>query len=322
MTPRYSAENDDEIVRLYRAGRTVREIAEQFGVSVEPIRRVLKEQQVPPRKGGKRSHWTNSPEQIEQVASLYRAGESIATLAHRFACRDTSIRAVLAEAGVEIRPYGVAARRLTPADAAALAAEYLKGATLESLARVYEVSPMTVRAYLLREGIDPRPPGHSSFWTDERKADARARYGRGESQQQIANAFGVSQTNVAAMLRHLDVPIRKPRPRRENHGSWRGGRYVDSSGYYRVKPSAQDEQFVRVPKTGYVAEHRLVMGRVLGRPLVRVETVHHINGDRLDNRPENLQLRRGNHGVGVAHKCLDCGSFNISAVPIEEVRME
>lgn len=76
----------------------------------------------------------------------------------------------------------------------------------------------------------------------------------------------------------------------EEHPNYKGGRYVPDDKDRYVYVLCHDHPRAH---NNYVQEHILVVEKIIGRRLRGKEEVHHKNGDKKDNRPENLHLCSG-----------------------------
>lgn len=180
------------------------------------------------------------------------------------------------------------------------------------VAKVVGASYAGIRRILAQRGV-LRDEGQNRQFSDADLRELVRLWDDGKSQGFIAQQFHCSQSVISRVLGRLGKQKETRLQRREKHGAWKGGRTM-RAGYVSIL-LPRDHPFYEAlaDARGYCLEHRLVMSEKLGRPLAKSETVHHINNVKDDNRPENLQLRQGNHGKHSAWVCLDCGSHNIAA---------
>jgi len=138
----------------------------------------------------------------------------------------------------------------------------------------------------------------------------KLQYDRGRSTQNIADELSASRNTVRNRMIKFDI-------KRRNHGehfrnvpkSVKQRRKMSESrkAYWDRNPPTDEFKLkishsktksgitvagrrIYVPGRGRVLEHRLVMENTIGRILESDEQIHHKDGDRLNNHPDNLEL--------------------------------
>lgn len=123
----------------------------------------------------------------------------------------------------------------------------------------------------------------------------------GLSTVQIGKIVGLTPGAVGSILTRRGVKLRTSKEglaKRYPQGrygkqaaNWKGGRMI-INGYVVVYNS----EHPRSGKLNRVFEHIVIAEKKLGRYLAKDEVVHHINGKKDDNRPENLEVcKRSEH---------------------------
>ena len=130
-------------------------------------------------------------------------------------------------------------------------------------------------------------------WTEEQLEYMKEHYPY-ERTQDIADKIGKTKSSIDHKANRLGLHKDKESLSKIKSESRKGEKTWNFKGYRRRTSNGYVEVYVpehpSTDKNGNIMEHRYVMEKALGFILPKEFDVHHINGDKLDNRLDNLAV--------------------------------
>lgn len=105
------------------------------------------------------------------------------------------------------------------------------------------------------------------------------------SMQEMSKLCGITRLCILRWMNKFSIPRRLVDTAMEKNGNWTGGKVI-RNGYRFIKSPNHPQ----TSASGYMREHRLVMEKKLKRYLTANEHIHHKDGDKQNNNPDNLEL--------------------------------
>ena len=288
------------IVDEYRQGIAVAALSKKYRVAEHSLYRLIK------NADAVRSKFALSPEQEQEMIERYQQKElAMPALAQAFSVCTHTIRKTLRRHGLYQGP-----RRLSAEERVQLVQQYQDGLSVPQLSHTWGKSENSLYAILREAGVvcdlaryergkaPYVPPPKFNVHEEQQILQV---YISGVSASALARRYKCSAGTIHAIVRRHDGVVRSrgatatwsgPPPIHARYPQWWRARTRDRiGGYTNILLDERHPFFKEMTRDGgYVFEHRLVVAEQLNRPLLSCESVHHRNGLRDHNDPDNLEL--------------------------------
>lgn len=192
----------EEWVSAFQQGISVRDIAKKSGIGDETIRTHLKKRGIKMRKKGGQSRVT--PEMEEQWADLYRNGLTIAQIAENCGISASVVSVHLRNMGIEMRKGYEANQKVTNELVDEWIELYKGGMGTPQIGEKFGFTSTTVLKYLHERGVKV-----SSSIDESISKEIVERYLKGESVNDLASAYSLSDTSIRNQLKKNGIAIRR-----------------------------------------------------------------------------------------------------------------